>query len=106
MHVLEPPTDSTTRPRIIVTRAPWFNDPHRLNAISCLQMSDTGIWFNWQSRPEEDSPEALEEHEIEFYTSAENSAYRTRESQSHMASILLLNRINRTSWRTYHDTCC
>ncbi|KAI4528181.1 hypothetical protein K525DRAFT_184731 [Schizophyllum commune Loenen D] len=84
VHVLEPPTDSTTRPRIIVTRVPWFNDPHRLNAISCLQMSDTGIWFNWQSRPEEDSPEALEEHEIEFYTSAENSAYRTRLPGGHI----------------------
>uniref|UniRef100_D8PV87 F-box domain-containing protein n=1 Tax=Schizophyllum commune (strain H4-8 / FGSC 9210) TaxID=578458 RepID=D8PV87_SCHCM len=84
VHVLEPPTDSTTRPRIIVTRVPWFNDPHRLNAISCLQMSDTGIWFNWQSRPEEDSPEMLEEHEIEFYTSAENSAYRTRLPGGHI----------------------
>ncbi|KAI5832332.1 hypothetical protein K523DRAFT_298387 [Schizophyllum commune Tattone D] len=84
VHVLEPPIDSTTRPRIIVTRIPWFNDPHRLNAISCLQMSDTGIWFNWQSRLLEDSPGALEEHEIEFYTSAEYSAYRTRLPGGHI----------------------
>ena len=81
VHVLGPPTNSTTRPRIIITRVPWYNDPQRLNAISCMQMSDTGIWFNWQERPEEDDPETLKAHDIEFYATAEDSAYRTRKSQ-------------------------
>ncbi|KAG2024124.1 hypothetical protein CC2G_001711 [Coprinopsis cinerea AmutBmut pab1-1] len=26
---------------------PFFNDPERLSQVSCLQMSDTGLWLNW-----------------------------------------------------------
>ncbi|KAL1676053.1 hypothetical protein EV122DRAFT_280451 [Schizophyllum commune] len=84
VHVLGPPTDPTTRPRIIITRVPWYNDPQRLNAISCMQMSDTGIWFNWQERPAEDDPETLKAHDIEFYATAEDSAYRTRLPGGHV----------------------
>jgi len=34
-------------PRIVVWRAAWFSKPSSLKGISCLQMSDTGLFLNW-----------------------------------------------------------
>ncbi|TRM58603.1 hypothetical protein BD626DRAFT_510795 [Schizophyllum amplum] len=84
VNILEVPTDLATPPRISVVRLPWFNDPERLHAISCMQMSGTGIWFNWETRPEEDDANSREAHEIDFYLTAENSAYRTRLPGGHV----------------------
>ncbi|KAL1746317.1 hypothetical protein HDZ31DRAFT_62340 [Schizophyllum fasciatum] len=84
VHILEMPSDPASSPQIIVSRLPWFNDPERLHAISCMQMSDTSVWFNWESRPHEDDPDTLEAYEVEFYATAENSAYRTRLPGGHV----------------------
>ncbi|KAJ2928383.1 hypothetical protein H1R20_g8699, partial [Candolleomyces eurysporus] len=62
---LKRPTTTTTRPvELIVMRlAPSFMDPRRLIDVSCLQMSDTGVWVNYDT-PEPPKMEAQED-EIE-----------------------------------------
>ena len=35
-------------PRIRVFRIPFFLDPQQLRSVSCLQMSDTGLYLNWK----------------------------------------------------------
>ncbi|KAJ7292712.1 hypothetical protein C8J57DRAFT_1266839 [Mycena rebaudengoi] len=41
--------DVVEHPFVSVQRAAWFNDPNSLNSISCLQMTETGIFFNWDT---------------------------------------------------------
>ncbi|KAJ6623185.1 hypothetical protein B0H10DRAFT_2011583 [Mycena sp. CBHHK59/15] len=48
-------SDSVERPPISIHRAAWFNNPVSLNCVTCLQMSDTGIFFNWDTPSENDT---------------------------------------------------
>ncbi|KAJ6520362.1 hypothetical protein C8R45DRAFT_1205346 [Mycena sanguinolenta] len=43
----EPTWQSTVLPPISIYRAAWYNSPVALSGVSCLQMSPTGIFLNW-----------------------------------------------------------
>jgi len=47
-------------PLIVVWRAAWFGNPSWLKGITCLQMSDTGLFLNW------DPTETLPDFEAHF----------------------------------------
>jgi hypothetical protein len=40
---------SSAAPSISVHRAAWFNGPVALSCVSCLQMTSTGIFMNWDA---------------------------------------------------------
>ena len=40
------PSDSHPPP-LTISRIPYFGDPENLPSISCLQMTDTGLFINW-----------------------------------------------------------
>ncbi|KAF6755748.1 hypothetical protein DFP72DRAFT_896346 [Ephemerocybe angulata] len=45
--------------------APAFMEPHRLAKVSCLQMSDTGLWINWTTpEPKKPPPPRPDAHKI------------------------------------------
>ncbi|KAJ2912015.1 hypothetical protein MD484_g8399, partial [Candolleomyces efflorescens] len=49
-----PPTNSTSTPTrpvelVVMRLAPSFMSPRRLIEVSCLQMSDTGVWVNYDA---------------------------------------------------------
>lgn len=41
--------DSIDPPQISISRAAWFNAPVALSCITCLQMTPTGIFLNWDA---------------------------------------------------------
>ncbi|KAJ7110343.1 hypothetical protein C8R43DRAFT_164647 [Mycena crocata] len=45
--------DLTQPPPVAVHRAAWFNHPLALSCVSCLQMTPTGFFLNWDPMPEE-----------------------------------------------------
>ncbi|KAJ3564196.1 hypothetical protein NP233_g8458 [Leucocoprinus birnbaumii] len=46
-----PPEDFETPPKLHVQRVAFLNDPEILFHISCLQMTSTSIWINWEVEP-------------------------------------------------------
>ncbi|KAJ3540765.1 hypothetical protein NMY22_g4162 [Coprinellus aureogranulatus] len=47
-YFIKDPASQKTKVDLTVHRmAPSFMSPHNLRDISCLQMSDTGLWVNW-----------------------------------------------------------
>jgi len=45
------PDDFETPPTLDVQRVALLNDPDVLSHVSCLQMTSTGIWINWEVVP-------------------------------------------------------
>ncbi|TFK24346.1 hypothetical protein FA15DRAFT_756614 [Coprinopsis marcescibilis] len=57
---------------------PFFVDHHRLRHISCLQMSDTGLWVTWPRVAYEDvGDESGKEEEADYETWAMRNGYST-----------------------------
>ncbi|KXN82163.1 hypothetical protein AN958_02972 [Leucoagaricus sp. SymC.cos] len=52
--IFPPPDDLETPPKVHVQRVPLLNDPQLLFYVSCLQMTSTSLWINWEV--EEDTP--------------------------------------------------
>jgi len=48
---LPPPDDFETPPILDVQRVALLNDSDVLSHVSCLQMTSTGIWINWEVSP-------------------------------------------------------
>lgn len=46
-----PPDDFETPPKLHVQRVALLNDPEILFHVSCLQMTPTSIWINWEVEP-------------------------------------------------------
>lgn len=60
-----------TPPSLSILRAPSLRSRASLGAISCLQMTDTGLFLNWDPDPnplDPDDPDEL------FYSSVEEDA--------------------------------
>jgi len=49
VHLTLPaPDDFETPPAVDVQRVAFLNDSDVLSHVSCLQMTSTGIWINWE----------------------------------------------------------
>jgi len=76
---LPPPDDLETPPTLDVQRVALLNDPDVLSHVSCLQMTSTGIWINWEVVLDRPGPFSsalakLEENEESFEEKIYNAA--------------------------------
>ncbi|KIM47186.1 hypothetical protein M413DRAFT_440688 [Hebeloma cylindrosporum] len=53
-------------PKLTVSRLPYFSNPSWLCAVSCLMMSDTGLYLNWNPAVDDGEGETMQDWDARF----------------------------------------